>query len=40
MGETFADKDFEEVSIDITIYSLRMDEVESFARMLQCICKK
>ena len=28
MGETFGDKNFDEVSIDITIYSVRMDEVE------------
>lgn len=37
MGETFGDKDFDDISIDITMCSLSMDEAESFGRMFQCI---
>lgn len=37
LGETFGDKAFDEVSIAITVHSVRMDEVESFGRMRQCI---
>lgn len=36
-GETFGDKDFDDISIDITMCSLSMDEAESFGRMFQCI---
>lgn len=37
MGETFGNKDFDDVSIDTTTYSLRVDEAEHFGRMFQCI---
>lgn len=34
MGDISGDKDFDEVSIDFTIYSVSMDEIESFEGML------
>ena len=37
MGETFGNKDFDDVGLDTTTYSLRVDEAVHFGRMFQCI---